>query len=258
MTARKHLLFLTLALALPASQLSAQFGGGNPMEEIKEIADAVDKQLKEIDRLLLESGKKGQARSGPKEMLEQAAESSRIAEDGIDKLIEKLSEMSQQSSSSSSSSSSSQQQDQQQQQQQQSGQQQGQQQNRRENQTPDFVQQPQQGQEQQGQEQQGQEQQGQEQQGQQQQQQGQQEQQGQDGQPRGGQEQRTGGENRRGNRAADDATDAGKPGTGSSEWGGLQPYLNFLKNRGSTPKVPEKFRRYYEAYLKNKSKGGKQ
>ena len=102
MTTTKHLLFWALALTAPLSTLPAQFGG-NPMEEIKEIADAVDKQLKEIDRLLLESGKKGQARKAPKEMLEQASEGSKIAEDGIDKLIEKLSEMSQQSSSSSSS-----------------------------------------------------------------------------------------------------------------------------------------------------------
>lgn len=250
MTTRKHLIFWTLALLLPTTQLSAQFGGGNPMEEIKEIAEAVDKQLKEIDRLLLESGKKGQARSAPKEMLEQAAESSKAAEDGIDKLIEKLSEMSQQSSSSSSSSSQ-QQQQQDQQQQQQSQQQQGQPQNRRENQNPEFVQQPQQGQEQQqGQPQE--QQQGQDQQGQQEQ-----EQEGADGQPRGGTEQRDGGENRVGNQPPQGATDAGKPGTGAGEWGGLQPYLNFLKNRGASPKVPAKYRRYYEAYLKNKAKGGK-
>ena len=241
MTTRKHLTFLALALLLPATQLSAQFGGGNPMEEIKEIADAVDKQLKEIDRLLMESGKKGQARKAPKEMLEQAAESSRIAEDGIDKLIEKLSEMSQQSSSSSSSSSQQQQQEQQQQQQQQ--QQQGQQQNRRENQTPEFVQQPQQGEQQQQQQQQGQ------QEGQQQQPQG--------GQPQDGQEQQSAGENRTGNNPPQDPTGEGQRGSGAQEWGGLQRYLNFLKNRGTTPKVPEKFRRYHEAYLKRKAAGGK-
>ena len=33
--------------------------------------------------------------------------------------------------------------------------------------------------------------------------------------------------------------------------------VHFLRNRGATPKVPEKFRKYYEAYLKNKSKGQK-
>ncbi|MFN3240601.1 MAG: hypothetical protein ACE37K_03715 [Planctomycetota bacterium] len=250
MTTQKHILFWALALTLPFSTLSAQFGGGDPSKEIKEIAEAVDKQLKEIDRLLLESGKQGQARKAPKQMLEEASETSKIAEDGIDKLIEKLNEMSQQSSSSSSSSQ--QQQQQQQDQQQQRQQQQGQQQNRRENQTPDFVQQPQQG-EQQGQEQQ----QGQQQQpGQNQPQQGQQ--QPQDGQqPRGGQEQRSPGENRPGNAPPEDPTGEGNRGTGANEWGGLQPYLNFLKNRGASPKVPEKYRKYYEAYLKNKAKGDK-
>ena len=251
MTNRMHALLWALALTLPASQVAAQLGGGNPMEEIKEIAEAVDKQLKEIDRLLLESGKKGQSRKGPKEMLEQAAEGSKIAEDGIDKLIEKLNEMSQQSSSSSSSSSSQQQQQQEQQQQQQQQQQQSQQ-NRRENQSPEFVQQPQEGEPQQ------QQQQGQEQQGEQPQpQQGEQQPPSQDGKPDGGKEQRSTGENRPGQDPSQDPTGAGKPGTGAGEWGGLQPYLNFLKNRGASPKVPEKFRRYYEAYLKNKAKGGK-
>ena len=42
MTTRKHLTFLALALLLPATQLSAQFGGGNPMEEIKELELPID------------------------------------------------------------------------------------------------------------------------------------------------------------------------------------------------------------------------
>lgn len=243
MTTTKHLLFWALAVTGPLSTLPAQFGG-NPMEEIKEIADAVDKQLKEIDRLLLESGKKGQARKTPKEMLEQASEGSKIAEDGIDKLIEKLSEMSQQSSSSSSSSEQESQQ-QQQGQQRPNQQQQGQQQNRRENQTPDFVQQPQDSEQQQ------------QQQREQQQQQGQETTQNRQGQPQGAEEQPTSGENQVGANPQESPTGDGKPGKGTDEWGGLQPYLNFLKNRGASPKVPEKFRRYYEAYLKNKSKGGK-
>ncbi|MEC8651144.1 MAG: hypothetical protein VXY92_01155 [Planctomycetota bacterium] len=251
MTICRNVSYLLLTMSLPVAQVTAQLGGGNPMEEIKEIAEAVDRQLKEIDRLLLESGKKGQSRKAPKEMLEQAAEGSKIAEDGIDKLIEKLSEMSQQSSSSSSSSSS-QQQQQQQQQRQQQGEQQQQQQNRRENQTPEFVQQPQEGDPQQ------QQQEGQQQEGQQQEQQpGEQQPSPEGGKPEGGEEQRAQGENRPGNNPSQDPTGPGKPGAGAGEWGGLQPYLNFLKNRGASPKVPEKFRRYYEAYLKNKAKGGK-
>ena len=247
MTTMKHVTVWALALGLPMAPLTAQLGGGNPMEEIKEIAEAVDKQLQEIDRLLLESGKKGQSRKTPKEMLEQASEGSKAAEDGIDKLIEKLSEMSQQSSSSSSSSQQQQQQQQQEGQQQGQQQQQGQEQNRRENQTPDFVQQPEEG----------------EQQGQEQQQQGQREQEGQPqpqnrpGQPQGAEEASAAGENQTGNSPPKGSTSEGKAGSGAADWGGLQPYLNFLKNRGASPKVPEKYRRYYEAYLKNKAKGGK-
>jgi hypothetical protein len=31
--------------------------------------------------------------------------------------------------------------------------------------------------------------------------------------------------------------------------------MNFLKNRGSAPKVPEKYRKYWDAYLKQKPAG---
>ena len=72
-----------------------------------------------------------------------------------------------------------------------------------------------------------------------------------------GDEQPASGQNQIGSNPQEDPTGEGKRGKGADEWGGLQPYLNFLKNRGASPKVPEKFRRYYEAYLKNKSKGGK-
>ena len=45
-------------------------------------------------------------------------------------------------------------------------------------------------------------------------------------------------------------------GQGDETWGELQPYVNFLKNRGSSPKVPEKYRKYWEAYLKGKQGSG--
>lgn len=232
-----------LALLLPGARLSAQ---GDPVQEIKEIAESIDEQLREIDRLLLESGKKDQTRSVPKDLLQQAQEHSRSAEDGIDKLIEKLNEMKNRGGGGGGGGES------QQQQQPQDGQSQGQPRPgqgqpgaRRENQTPDFVQQPQPGQQQQGQE------------GQQQQQPGQQQSQPQpSGQPVGGQEVPTGGENRPGNSPPEQETGPGQPGTGEGSWGELQPYLNFLRNRGATPKVPDKYRKYYEAYLKNKTGGG--
>jgi hypothetical protein len=226
-------LFWTLLPALVGSALPAQ--GRDPMHEIQEIARSIDEQLQEIDRLLLESGKQNQSRSRPRQLLEQASERGGTVEGGIDQLIEKLTEMKNQSSSSSSSS-------EQPQQQPQPGQgqgqpQQGQSQNRRENQTPDFVQQPQPG----GQQPAGQE----------------PRPQPQDGQPQGGQDAADTPENQRGNRPPETELGPGQPGTGDGTWGELQPYVNFLKNRGSAPKVPEKYRKYWEAYLKQKQTGGR-
>ena len=60
------------------------------MREIQEIATRIDEQLREIDRLLLESSKKGQPRQTPKQLLQQAKDRSEAVESGIDKLIEKL------------------------------------------------------------------------------------------------------------------------------------------------------------------------
>tara|TARA_R110002072_G_scaffold228234_12_gene385387 strand:- start:21250 stop:22029 length:780 start_codon:yes stop_codon:yes gene_type:complete len=259
MITTKHITFWCLAALMPVSQLSAQMGGGDPSKEIKEIAAAIDRQLKEIDDLLRESGRSGQKRNKPKELLEKAAESSDTVQDGIEKLIEKLNDMKNQGGqgqpSDDQKSQSNKPQDGQPQQgqpQQGSGDQQ-----RRENENPEFVQQPQEGQEP-GQE------------GQPKGQEGQkpgekpgdkpgekpQEQPG-DGQPKGGKESKDGGQNRVGNKPPNSPTGPGQPGTGEGEWGGLQPYLNFLRNRGSSPKVPEKYRKYYEAYLKNKAKGKK-
>jgi len=255
----QKLAFFTLAAVLPLASVQAQMGGGDPSEEIKEIARMIDEQLKEIDKLLLESGKKGQSRKKPRELLQQAAENSLTVQDGIEKLIEKLNEMKQQGSksqSSSSSSSSDQQKrdGQQSQSQSSSGKQEGQQsqgnQQRRENQTPDFVKQEQEGQKPgeqgkpDGKQEQGKD--------------GQQQNQPQgNNQPKGGKETKTAGKNKPGNNPPNSETGPGQPGTGEGGWGELQPYLNFLKNRGSSPKVPEKYRKYYEAYLKSKNKSGK-
>jgi hypothetical protein len=234
----RTILAAALALAAVAGTAPAQV---DPAREIQEIARQVEEQLQEIDRLLIESGRKNQPRANPKELLDRARERSEVAEDGIDKLIEKLNEMKSQGGGSGSPDD---QQDPNQQPQDSPGQQgrqgrpnQGQR-NRRENQTPDLVPRPQSGQEQQGQEQQG-----------QQQRQGQ--------QPVGGQENPDGGENTRGDNPPQSETGAPNPGTGEGNWGELQPYMNFLKNRGSRPPaVPEKFRKYWEAYLKQKQGAG--
>lgn len=216
-------------LALFTVCLPAQ--GRDPMHEIQEIARSIDEQLQEIDRLLLESGKPSQARSRPKELLEQASERGTTVESGIEQMIEKLTEMKNQSGQGSGDGEPKPQQGQGQPQ---PGQ--GSQGNRRENQTPDFVQQPKpegQGEQPQpGQEQPGQ------------------------GQPQDGQQANDTPENRQGNRPPDGETGPAQAGEGDGTWGELQPYVNFLKNRGSSPKVPEKYRKYWEAYLKNKQGGG--
>jgi hypothetical protein len=240
------LLLVGLGLARPTS---AQ---GDPVREIKEIARAIDEQLQEIDRLLLESGKKGQPRQKPKELLQQADAKSQSVEQGIDTLIEKLQQMKNQGGGGGGQPH---EQNQDQSQQDQSGQgqprpQPGQgQRNRNENKTPDIAERPQNGNQPDGQPQGQPGQPGQ--QGQQGQQPGQQQPLGPDGKPLGGQESHDGGRNTTGNRQPEPELGPGNPGQGEGSWGELQPYMNFLKNRGSTPpQIPEKFRKYYEAWLK--------
>ncbi len=231
---------LLVAVLLPAQQR-------DPMQEIQEIARSIDEQMQEIDRLLLESGKKNQARTLPKELLLKARESSKTVEGGIDQLIEKLNQMKQQGGGGGGGSSQSQDQQQQPQDQQSESQRPDQgkgQRTRRENQNPDYVKQPPQGGEQPGQKPQPQP----------GQQPGQQPQPGQ-GKPQGGQESPGPGENTRGNRQLEPELGPGNPGQGNETWGELQSYTNFLKNKGSMPKVPEKYRKYWEAYLKNKQSG---
>lgn len=224
--------FSVSALLLPALLLPAPLLAQDPsLREIQEIARRVDEQLREIDRLLLESSKARGEGQRPQELLQQSRQQSEVVEQGIDDLIAKLTQMKNQSPSSQSDQQ--QQQQQQQRQQQQDPSQQQRPQNRRENPDQEFM--PQ-GQQQQGEQQQGQ----------------QQQQQQQANRPEGPEQNPPGGENREGNLPPDQATGPGQPGTGDDEWGKLQPYVNFLKNQGSPPKVPEKYRKYWEAYLKQR------
>lgn len=237
-----HNRFLPILLAVLAPLAALRAQDPEAVREIQEIARRVDEQLQEIDRLLLESGKKGQARSKPKDLLQQAKQRSESVEGGIDELIDKLNQMKNQSGSGQpdEDQQSQGQQGQQRQQQQQQGQQ-----NRRENQTPDLVDRR---------KQQGQQQPGQQQPGQQEQQPGEQPQ---DGKPEGGQESKDGGQNRPGRAPDDGGVGPANAATGDGTWGELQPYMNFMKNRGSRPpQVPEKFRKYWEAYLKQKPTSG--
>jgi hypothetical protein len=215
----------------------------DPVREIREIVQRIDEQMREIDSWLLQSARKGGTGRKGRELLDKGQQKSEKVVEDIDALIEKLESMRQQSRNRSQSQQEQdqQQQDQQQQDQQQQGQpqqgQRGQRGNRRENQGPDFVQQG----EPQGQ----------------QPQQGQQEGQQQDpagGQPTGPEPSMGPGENRPGDRPPGEGTERVPPGTGEGSWGELQSYVNFLKNRGSQPQVPEKFRKYWEAYLREKGK----
>ncbi len=238
----RHLFPFGTAMLLAAALLPGQ---GDPAHEIQELARAVEQQLQEIDRLLLESGKKNRARQEPKELLQQARERSEAVEGGIDELIDKLNEMKNQSGGSGQPDDQQQPQDEQQQSDARQQQRNQGQRNRRENDTPDLVPRPQSGQQPQGQ------------QPQPQPGEGQQQPQPANGDPQGGQENPDGGENTRGNQPPQGETGPGAPGTGDGAWGELQPYMNFLKNRGSRPPaVPEKFRKYWEAYLKQKQGQG--
>ena len=76
------------------------------------------------------------------------------------------------------------------------------------------------------------------------------------GNPLGGQDHNGPGQNRTGNRQPEPDVGPGQPGQGEGQWGELPPYVNFLKNRGSAPTtVPAKYRKYWEAYLKQKPGG---
>lgn len=249
MNSRSRLAPVLLAVLLAGNLAPRLHAQGDPAEAILEVARRIDRDLKEIDRLLQESAKQGQPRSAPTERLKASTEKSRAVEAGIDELIDKLNEMKNQSSSQSSESES-QSQSQSQSQQQSQGQSQGLPSGqRRENQTPDFVQQPKEGQ---GEPQpQG----GEPKPGEQQGQPPGNQQPGETGQPDGPNGTKDPGQNRTGQNPRDGETGPGNPGQGTETWGELQGYTNFQKNRGSMPKVPEKYRKYWEAWLKQKQAG---
>ncbi|MGE3172767.1 MAG: hypothetical protein AB7O97_09075 [Planctomycetota bacterium] len=217
------------AVAVGGPGLMAQ---QDPSREIQELARRIDEQMQEIDRLLLESSKPQGGDTAPKELLKRSREESQTVEQTIDELIVKLQEMQQSGGGGQGDSdqpSQGQQGGEQQQPQQGQNQSNGQPQNRRDSGNPEFMQQPDGQPQHEGQ-------------------QGQDPQQG--SQPQGGQENPSDGETMPGMQPPDDGTAPGQPGTDGGEWGNLQPYENFLRNRGSPPKVPEKYRKFWEAYLK--------
>lgn len=214
--------FLVLSAALCAPGARAQIEGA---DEIKKLLDKVAEELAEIDRLLRESGGAGARQSAEqiRESLQQSTERSQSAQEEIQRLIDQLEQLRGGQGGGQG----------QPQQRPQDGSQEGQQRPerpRQENEVPPFLRQddPQQ--------------------------QDQQQDQQRGGQPEGGQEIPDAGQNREGQNPPENETGPGQPGAGTDSWGELQPYVNFLKNRGGETKVPEKFRRYYEAYIRSQKK----
>lgn len=221
----RFLLLSTAVLVLGASA-SAQLTP-DPRQQLKQIADKVAEEMKEIDRLLLErdaSKATGEAlrRSveGIEKMLDNAGSANKRVQQGIDELIQQLEECGLCDNPGDGSGQS--QQDQQEQQ----GRRNQQPGTRQENATPDMVRQPQEQQQQQ------------------------------DGrEPKGNQQDSP---NARNQDAAKAPTEDGvevteRPGE-VAEWGNLPEYLGGIKQRGGIPEISEKYRKLYDAYLRAQSK----
>lgn len=227
----------------------------DPGDAVRKIAETIEKEMSEIDRLLRESSRAGganaEASSRIRELIDGTRQSQGKVVQGIDDLIGELEKMAQQSQSQQQSQ---QQQDQQQQQNGQQGQQgqeqQGQQQqqpggqgNRRENQTPDLAQQPNQGQ-QQGEP-------------------------GQQGQPQNqpqdqpgradspGEDQQREGRNTQAGTAAEGGSERVERQDGAEGWGSLQKYVPPQYQRAGAPQVPARYRRLHEAFQKRAHQTGK-
>jgi ribosome-associated translation inhibitor RaiA len=238
-----QLCLASFVIAAAAPHASAQI---DPGEAVRKIAETIEKEMSEIDRLLRESSRSGganaEASAKIRELIDGTRQSQSKVVQGIDDLVEELEKMAQQNQSQQQQQQ--QQQDQQQQGQQgqqgqqqqgQQGQQQGQQGNRRENQTPDLAQQP--GQEP-GQQQ-----------GQQQGQQDQPQQQSGRADSPGDDPQREG-QNTQAGTAAEGGTERVERGEGAEGWGSLQKYVPPQYQRAGAPQVPARYRRLHEAFQK--------
>ncbi|MHC5064764.1 MAG: hypothetical protein ACYTG5_12415 [Planctomycetota bacterium] len=219
---------LVLMLASPSqAQIS-------PEENIKKILQAIDEEMREIDRLLMESSRRDAAGGMEKaaERLKDLMQQGQVTQDqvvqDITKLIEELESMQSNNQQSS--------QGQQQSQSDQSGQKPGDQQRstRQNNRTPEMVDQGGQDQKQQGENQ------------------PQQGEKPQDARDQAFQE----GENKPAGARPEDGTERVERDSEDARWGDLPKYARFLMNRGALPEVPEKYRRLVEAYQKQSHKAG--
>lgn len=225
MTAEKFLAVLPLLLlAIPAP---AQIG---PEDNIRKILTAISEEMTEIDRLLMESSRKGasagmaRAADRIKELMQQSQTSQDKVIDDIAQLIEEIERMQQSNSSSRGSS----QQSQEQQNKPGDKPEDQQRSTREQTQSPEMVDRPQNEQSRQ-----------------------------QDANSTQDQSQPdplNEGQNIEATQRPEDATEKAQREANSARWGNLPKYVRFMMNRGGLPEVPEKYRRLLEAYQKQSHK----
>lgn len=207
----------------------------DPRAKIKELAQKVADELQNVDRLLLQRERGSQqgareamerARAGIQKLLDESKQGQQEAAKGIDELIAEIQKMQSKSSQSSESSESEGSQQSQRPPNQESSQQQREQGQRDQTQTPDHIRQD-----------------------------GQQPKPGEQkpdphGEPKGNQPEEGKGQQVRGGKIPESETERTQRDGRSEEWGGLPKYLQFLQGRGGLPEVPEKYRKFLEAYMK--------
>ncbi len=88
-----------LAAAFCSAPLQAQI---SPQQAVRKIADEVQTQMREIDRLLLESSRAREGGEGVRELMGRTKESQQTVVEGIDRLIDELQNLARQQQSSSS------------------------------------------------------------------------------------------------------------------------------------------------------------
>lgn len=216
--------------------LPAQLGP-SPDDAVRKILVEVSEEMREIDRMLLESSRKDAAQridenvQRIQRLMEQTQDSQGKVVRGIERLMEEIAKMAQQQSGSPSEpqdqdpSQDGQQQQQDRQSEPRDGSQQDRSRPRSENRTPDVADQPREPGQEQPQRQP-------------------------DGTPRGDQDAADPGRNVRDGTAREDGVERVDRPSDDGSWGNLPPYLRFLHNRGGEPDLPPKYRRLIEAYLK--------
>jgi hypothetical protein len=199
----------------------------DPRAKIKELAQKIAEELQNVDKLLLQREAGGaraamdRASSGMAKLLEESKRGQAGASQGIADLIAELDKLRSQSSQSSDSDSDSGSQSQNRPQPQ-DGQQRRESGQRDQTKTADLIQQ---GQTQPPPKPDGTD-------------------------PKGGQEAQIPPQQTRGQELPDGATERVQREAEAAEWGSLPKYLQYLQRRGGMPEVPEKYRKFLEAYVK--------